>query len=168
MLRSYYRSISGFPAVRRRSVLRQETANGSSYSCGTGLGGTLTSAEESPFIRSLSEWDAAVTIRHVHSKPLSRLDADALNRFREQLRFVEVAINGTTMKRCCISWYYGELLEKYQFTNTEVLQVAALFGIGIERFARTANKFGDFCNGNVCCRPRTAYNCPDGNPDCGC
>jgi hypothetical protein len=128
----------------------------------------LTTTEGSSFIRTLSEWEAAITNRRIHGTPLSRLDADGLARFQEQLRFTEVTVNGIPVKRCCISWYYGELTEKYHFTPAEVLDVAALFGIGPERFARTADKFGDLCDGDVCCRPRIAYNCPDGNPACNC
>ena len=129
---------------------------------------TITGAKDSPFIRSLPDWDVAVADGRIKSSPLSKLGPEAMKRFRNRLRFVEISLNGIPKKRCCIGWFYGDLKKTRGYTLEDLLQVAALFGVGPKRFARTSDKFGDICDGDVCCRTRISYNCPDGKPDCGC
>jgi hypothetical protein len=128
----------------------------------------LSTAESSPFVRSLGDWEEFVNSAKLRTHALGGLDPAIMDNFRKDLKFVEVRVNGEIVKQCCISWHYGELIQKGQFSHEQVLEVAAVFGVGADRFARTADKFGDICDGDLCCRPRLAFNCPDGNPDCGC
>jgi hypothetical protein len=129
---------------------------------------TMFSAPRSPFVRTLSDWDQFVRTAQFKNSPLSKLNQRALKNFRKHLQFVEIALNGKPLKRCCIGWYYGDLMKKHNFSGEDVLTIAAHFGIGPQRFARTADKFGDICDEEVCCRPRPNFNCPDGKPDCSC
>lgn len=129
---------------------------------------SIVIAERCDFVRSMAEWDAAVANGVIHKTSLAKLKPDGLEKFRQELKFLQVMVNGLSVKSCCISWYYGDLVDKHGFTDAEVHQVAALFGIGPERFLATSNKFGDICDGDVCCRPRPNFNCPDGKPDCTC
>lgn len=128
----------------------------------------VASAKGTPFVRSMDDWDAFVSSPSFRESPLGALSAADLTAFRSALHFDQASRNGVVFRRCCSGWYYGDLVSKYAFSRSKLEQVAAMFGQGPGRFAKTADKFGDICNGEVCCRPRDNFNCPDGNPDCGC
>jgi hypothetical protein len=128
----------------------------------------ISRAETSPFIRSLADWDAFIASKRVDVHVLSALDSVSLKNFRDQLKFIELSVNGKPVKRCCISWYYGDLIQRHKFNQDQIIEVAALFGIGPDHFHAQADKFGDLCDDEVCCRARVAYNCPDGAGDCTC
>jgi hypothetical protein len=125
-------------------------------------------AAETQFIRALDEWDDFVSSGEIKDSVLGELDRIELMVFRNYLQFGEVTRNGRPFQRGISTWYYGDLAEKHGFREEQLVKVAGLFGIGPERFLATRDKFGDICNGDVCCRSRPNFNCPDGKPDCSC
>ena len=127
----------------------------------------IATASQSPFIRTLSEWTKFGSSRRFQNTSLAKLTPDDLESFARQLRFVELKVDQTIVKCCCLTWYYGDLIEKHRFSIEQVSKVAELFGIGSDLFARSQDKFGDICDGDVCCRPRPGYSCPSGS-DCSC
>jgi len=129
---------------------------------------SLLGAVETPFIRTLDEWDEFVSSERVKNGVLASLDHADLMIFRNHLQFDEATRNGKPYRRGCSGWYHGDLVEQHKFTDSQLEEVAALFGVGGERFRAQRDKFGDICSGNVCCRTRLNFNCPDGKPGCGC
>jgi hypothetical protein len=129
----------------------------------------LKSARQTPFVRCLADWDELVSSGGLQGTPLARLSRADLMVFRSHLQFDETSRNGTAYSRGCAGWYHGELVDQFNLSDAELEAVAAIFGISAERYrAAVRDKFGDICNGNVCCRPRLHFNCPDGKPNCTC
>jgi hypothetical protein len=121
---------------------------------------SLASSRNTPFIRSLSEFDAHATDGRFSQSALGGLPSAALDKFRASLRFVEVSLNGAPRRRYLLSFGYRQLVKKYRFSDTQLLEVAALFGIGPKLFGATPHRFGDFDkNGNIICRPRLYFFC---------
>jgi hypothetical protein len=127
----------------------------------------IARAYDTPFIRHIEEWDEFVNGELLQESPFGRLSPSDLAVFRSHLLFDESRRNGQPYRRCCSGWYYGDLIKDHKFTKTELADVAALFGVGPQRLSHIEDKFGDICDDEVCCRPRTAYACPDAN-DCTC
>lgn len=120
---------------------------------------TLSRAASSPFIRSLDEFDAFIGNGRDQS-PFDGLPAEAIERFRSHLRFVEVSVNGAPRRRFVQSFYMGDLVEQYGFSDDRVQEVAALFGIGPGLFRQLYHHFGDFGPGErIICRPRMYFYC---------
>ena len=128
----------------------------------------LCGAAESSFIRSMDDWDEFVSSDSVKDSVLSTLTHADLMIFRNHLQFHEATRNGVAYRRGCAGWYVGDLITDHKFTEEQLHQVAALFGVGPERMTAVRDKFGDICDGEVCCRPRLNFFCPDGKPDCTC
>jgi hypothetical protein len=128
----------------------------------------LCGAAEASFIRSINDWDEFVSSGRVKDSVLSTLSNADLMMFRSHLQFHEATRNGVAYRRGCAGWYVGDLMKDHKFTDEQLQQVAALFGIGPTRMKAVQHKFGDICDGEVCCRPRQNFFCPDGKPDCTC
>jgi len=126
----------------------------------------LSAASNTPFVRSLDDFDRFVRGNEFRNCPLARLTESELAQFRSKLQFDEARRNGIPYRLRLVSFYYGDLIAHHEFTRRDVEDVAAVFGIGPAFFAQRQDYFGDFdANGNNCCRPRTAYFCGD-FPDC--
>ena len=119
----------------------------------------LSKAPDSPFIRSLEDWDAAVKGAAAAS-PLAALPSQTLERFRDQLRFVEIRINGEPYRKFLLGFYFGDLVEEHGYSEDQLLEVAAMFGIGPQRFRSLRDYFGDFGpDERIICRRRPYFYC---------
>jgi hypothetical protein len=121
---------------------------------------SLAAAPRSPFIRSLEEFDAHAKKERFDASVLGGLPTVDLRRFRANLRFVEVSLNSVPQRRYLLSFYYRDLVKKHRLSESQLLEVAALFGIGPKLFGATPHRFGDFDKaGNIICRPRLYFFC---------
>jgi hypothetical protein len=120
----------------------------------------LSKETQSPFIRSLEEFDAIVAGRKHLQSPLGNLPIAAQKEFRSHLRFVNISVNGVPRNRYLLSFYCGDLVKKHGLSEKQLEQVAALFGIGPKLFGQLYHYFGDFGpNEQIICRKRPYFFC---------
>lgn len=120
----------------------------------------LVSAVDSPFIRTNEQFESS----NFSDTELSILSPEDLLLFRSTVQFRREDVFNSEGKLIVskkgVSTFSVEILvKKYKFTPDQIENVAAIFGIGPERFWTRYHYFGDTYP-QPHCEPRDYYNCP--------
>lgn len=120
----------------------------------------MVSATTAPFIRTKEEFESS----SFSSTELSVLSDEDLILFKSSVKFRREDIfnddGELVVSKKGVSTFSVEILvKKYKFTPDQIENVAALFGIGPERFWARYHYFGDTYP-QPHCVPRKHYNCP--------
>lgn len=119
----------------------------------------IITAKASKFIRTQKDLD-----KFDFSSILTELSPADLNEFKSTFKFRREDVFDETGKLIVtkqgVSTFSVEILvKKYKFDPDKIEKVAAVFGIGPERFWRRYHYFGDLYP-TPHCVPRPYYNCP--------
>jgi hypothetical protein len=120
----------------------------------------LLSAKTSTFVRTKENFESFNFL----DSELSRLSIEDLEEFKSTVRFRREDIfdeegNAITTKQGISTFSVEILVKKYSFTPDQIEKVAAIFGIGPERFWARYHYFGDTYP-QPHCVSRPYYNCP--------
>lgn len=119
----------------------------------------LVSADKSSFIRTKEELE-----NYDFSNLFSTISNDDLTEFKKTVEFRREEVFNESEEKVAIkqgvSTFSVEVfIKKYNFTPDEIEKVAAIFGIGPNKFWSKYHYFGDL-HPYACCRPRAYYTCP--------